>query len=99
MPARDWPKGSKRPVFAERTQYPRFLQSEQYNIHGEDYLVENVDSSIYPWKEQEPIFFIDQVRSHTHEMPEEPPLLTQYARWLTGGAHLRVHHGFVPPAE
>eukprot|EP00602_Paraphysomonas_sp_CaronLab_P001527 CAMPEP_0185030236 /NCGR_PEP_ID=MMETSP1103-20130426/17058_1 /TAXON_ID=36769 /ORGANISM="Paraphysomonas bandaiensis, Strain Caron Lab Isolate" /LENGTH=696 /DNA_ID=CAMNT_0027565273 /DNA_START=81 /DNA_END=2171 /DNA_ORIENTATION=- len=65
VPARDWPNGSKRPIFRERTPYPRFLQTEEYNIHGPEYLVGTEDSSIYPWQAQDPIFFIDQVK-HTY---------------------------------
>ena len=62
VPARDWEKGSKRPVFKERTPYPRFLQQNKYNIHGPDYAEGTQDSSIFPWEVQDPIFFIDQVR-------------------------------------
>lgn len=65
MPARDWPEGSKRPIFKERTPYPRFLQDENHNIHGPEYLKGTEDSSIYQWPVQDPIYFIDQV-PHTY---------------------------------
>lgn len=61
VPAKDWPKGSKRPVFGERAAYPRFLQTPETNIHGPSYLVGTEDSTIYPWQAQDPIFYIDQV--------------------------------------
>ncbi len=39
----------------------RYLESEDYNIHGPEYLVGTEDSSIYPWPEMKPVFFIPQV--------------------------------------
>lgn len=65
VPSRDWPKGSQRPVFSTRPPYPRYLESPEYNIHGPDYLVGTEDSSIFPWPEMKPVFFIPQAH-HTY---------------------------------
>ena len=65
VPARDWPKGSKRPIFRERSAYPKYAEEEEYNIHGPEYLVSNIDSSIYNWPAMPPFFYIDQVE-HTY---------------------------------
>lgn len=65
VPARDWPKGSKRPVFQERSAYPKYAEEEDYNIHGPEYLVSNIDSSIYNWPAMPPFYYIDQVE-HTY---------------------------------
>mmetsp|Transcript_13720 Transcript_13720/g.14261 ORF Transcript_13720/g.14261 Transcript_13720/m.14261 type:complete len:715 (+) Transcript_13720:67-2211(+) len=65
VPARDWPSNSKRPVFRERLAYPRLLETEENNIHGPEYLVGTIDTTIYPWEPQEPIFYVDQVE-HTY---------------------------------
>lgn len=61
VPARDWPSGSKRPIYGIRNAYPRYVESEGENIHGPDYLLENVDTSIYNWTLSKPIGYIDQV--------------------------------------
>ena len=61
VPARDWPVDSKRPVFRERLAYPRLLETLEDNIHGEEYLVGTVDTTIYPWEPQSPILYVDQV--------------------------------------
>lgn len=65
VPARNWPKDSKRPVFPERSAYPKYAEEEAYNIHGPAYLVSNIDSSIYKWPPMPPFFYIDQVE-HTY---------------------------------
>jgi dipeptidase len=65
VPARDWKPGSRRPIFDERMAYPRFLETSENNVHGPSYVVGTEDSTIYPWKAQEPIFHIDQV-PHTY---------------------------------
>lgn len=61
VPARDWPKGSKRPIFGERVAYPRYLEKPEDNVHGPDYLYGNHDSSIYKWTPSVPLMYIDQV--------------------------------------
>lgn len=61
VPARDWPKGASRPVFATRPPYPRYLEEEDYNIHGPDYLVGTEDSSVFKWEPMKPVFHIPQV--------------------------------------
>jgi dipeptidase len=63
--ARDWPAGSKRPLFAERNAYPKYAELPEYNVHGPEYLHSNVDSSIYDWPPSTPIEYIDQV-PHTY---------------------------------
>ena len=65
VPARDWPAGSKRPIYAVRNAYPRYVETREENIHGPDYLIENVDMSIYNWTVSKPIMYIDQV-AHTY---------------------------------
>ena len=65
VPARDWPVGSKRPIYAVRNAYPRYVESEAENIHGPDYLEQFVDKSIYNWTLSKPIGYIDQVK-HTY---------------------------------
>lgn len=65
VPARDWIEGNKRPIFITRPPYPRYLESVDNNIHGSEYLIGTEDSSIYPWTEMKPVFFIPQV-AHTY---------------------------------
>lgn len=65
VPARDWPVGSKRPIYAVRNAYPRYAELKEENIHGPDYLLDKVDTSIYNWTVSKPIMYIDQV-SHTY---------------------------------
>ena len=68
VPARDWPIGSKRPVYNMRAAYPRYLETPELNIHGPDFLKSSSypDESIYShWNISKPIMFIDQV-SHTY---------------------------------
>jgi len=65
VPARDWPVGSKRPIYGIRNAYPRYVESVEENIHGPDYLEEGVDQSIFNWTLSSPIMYIDQV-SHTY---------------------------------
>ncbi len=63
VPARDWPTGSKRPVFDIRNAYPRYVETPDINIHGPDYLKTSTypDPSIYNWNASVPIGYIDQV--------------------------------------
>jgi dipeptidase len=67
VPAYNWPIGSKRPIHDIRVAYPRYLESESWNIHGPDYLKSSTypDRSIYNWTDYNPIGFIDQV-NHTY---------------------------------
>ena len=66
VPARDWPAGSKRPIFGERVAYPRYLERPEDNVHGPDYLYGTQDSSIYSkWTPSVPLIYIDQVE-HTY---------------------------------
>lgn len=65
VPARDWPAGSKRPLYGVRNAYPRYVELPEENIHGPDYLLEFVDTSIYNWSVSKPIAYIDQV-PHTY---------------------------------
>jgi hypothetical protein len=48
-------------VFATRPPYPRYLEEEEYNIHGPDYRVGTEDSSVFEWKPMKPVFHIPQV--------------------------------------
>lgn len=59
VPARNWPAGSKRPIYEIRNSYPRY--AENNGVHGPDYSMELIDRTIYPWKERQPIGSIDQV--------------------------------------
>lgn len=64
VPSRIWPHVSKRPVYGIRVAYPRYVEaSNAENIHGPDYLQENIDTSIYNWPLTIPIGYIDQVES------------------------------------
>lgn len=65
VPSRDWPAGSMRPVYGIRNAYPRYVETAEENIHGPDYLLENVDTSIYNWSVSKPIGYIEQV-SYTY---------------------------------
>ncbi len=78
VPARDWPPGARRPVYAIRADYPRYVianedekqqgvQSEVNNVYGPDYTASATypDRSIYDWNHSIPIGFIDQV-PHTY---------------------------------
>lgn len=65
VPARDWPTGSKRPINAIRDAYPRYIERKEDGIHGDDYLLSNVDTSIYNWTYSVPVGYIDQV-PHTY---------------------------------
>ena len=65
VPSNDWPKDSMRPVFPDRQAYPKYAEEKEYNIHGPDCLVSNVDSSIYNWPPMPPFFHIPQVE-HTY---------------------------------
>lgn len=61
VPAKTWPKGSKRPVYDINDAYPRYVETEHENIHGPEYLVANTDYSIFNWSVSVPIGYIDQV--------------------------------------
>jgi dipeptidase len=86
VPARDWPIGSKRPIYGNyyisyqfnlsnlyyllfiyiigiKSSYPRYVETKEENIHGEDYL--SFDSTIFNWTISKPILYIPQV-SHTY---------------------------------
>jgi hypothetical protein len=67
VPARDWPKGSYRPVYDIRLHYPRYFEDpgSELEIHGPDYDPQLVDFSIYNFTYQKPIGFIDQIE-HTY---------------------------------
>lgn len=66
VPARDWPKGSKRPIFDIRNAYPRYVESSSgHNVHGPDYSPDKLDNTLYPFKERKPVAWIDQV-PHTY---------------------------------
>ena len=65
VPARDWPKGSKRAVYECRAAYPRYVETKDNNPHGPDYLIDDIDTSIYDWQLREPMGYIDQV-AHTY---------------------------------
>ena len=53
VPARDWPAGSKRPVYGIRNAYPRYIENpdKDSNIHGPDYVrtAHYPDSKIFNW--------------------------------------------------
>jgi hypothetical protein len=66
VPSRNWPVGSRRPIFGERLAYPRLLEEESYNIHGPSYAYGGEDRSIHNWEPMKPIFFIDQVIFRTN---------------------------------
>ena len=63
VPAFNWPRGSKRPVYDIRVAYPRYSEIESENIHGNDYLSDMVDTSIFSWPLSSPIGYIDQVEN------------------------------------
>eukprot|EP01041_Mallomonas_annulata_P009869 gene9869-20534_t len=65
VPAKDWPKGSKRPIFGERVAYPRYYELPGDNVHGPDYLYGTADSTIYNWTPSVPLGYIDQAE-HTY---------------------------------
>ena len=61
VPARDWPAGSKRPLYDIRNAYPRYIEvpeSKDGNIHGPDY----IKSTNYPDKRY--VFFTHYVFHH-----------------------------------
>jgi len=63
--AKDWPPGSKRPIFEERAAYPRYYELPADNVHGPDYLYGSADETIYKWPAMVPLMYIDQVE-HTY---------------------------------
>jgi dipeptidase len=65
VPARDWPAGTQRPIHLPNAMYPRYIESAEENIHGPDYLIDNVDLSIFPWTVRTPMAYIPQV-AHTY---------------------------------
>jgi dipeptidase len=67
VPARDWPKGTLRPVHDTRNYYPRFLEEpgSKLDIHGPDYYPDATDFSQWNWTYTQPIGYIDQV-PHTY---------------------------------
>ena len=65
VPAKDWPIGSKRPIHAIRDAYPRYIERKEDGIHGDDYLLSYVDTSIYNWTYSVSVGYIDQV-PHTY---------------------------------
>jgi hypothetical protein len=67
VPARDWPKGSKRPVTDIRNSYPRYVETVEDGIHGPDYVRSSSypDPSIFKWNSSVPFAYIDQVE-HTY---------------------------------
>jgi dipeptidase len=67
VPAYDWPRGARRPVYNYRIHYPRYIEElgSELNIHGPDYDPRLVDFSIHNWTYPAPIGFIDQVE-HTY---------------------------------
>jgi len=67
VPAMNWPKGSKRPIFKNKDSYPRYVEDIKQNnvsVHGPDYSPEFLDYTIYDWKPSVPFAYIDQVE-HT----------------------------------
>ena len=68
VPARDWPTGSKRPIYPARLGYPRIVQDGIVNSNlGPDYSESSTypDRSIFNWNVSKPLIYIDQV-SHTY---------------------------------
>ena len=65
VPAKDWPAGSKRPIFEIRNYYPRYVETLAENTHGPDYLTSQTDYSIFNWTLSQPLMYIEQV-PHTY---------------------------------